>query len=205
MGAYEWGDGLREVTRANLSAFPRQASRLDARRAAVAITLLAGPGGEAVLPLFRRSAALARHAGQMGLPGGRFETGEDATAAARRELEEELGVREGPDAVVGELDDFETRSGFVITPVVIWSSAAVGDLRPGVDGEIAQLHVLTLGALAAAAASAPDGTSEAFSLRFAFGNVYAPTAAMLFQFNEVALGGRLVRVRDFYQPPFTWR
>lgn len=196
---------MREVTRANLTAFPREASRLRTRWAAVAITLLAGPGGEAVLPLFLRSAALARHAGQMGLPGGRFEAGETAAAAALRELEEELGIREDPDAVLGELDDFETRSGFVITPVVIWSSAALEDLRPGVDGEIARLYLLRLGELSAAAASAAEGTSEGFSLRFAFGNVYAPTAAMLFQFNEVALGGREVRVRDFYQPPLTWR
>ncbi len=189
----------------NLSSFERVASAGGGRRAAVAMTVLGTPKGEAVLPLFLRSAGLGRHAGQMGLPGGRLEPGEDAAAAARRELEEELGVATAAADVLGLLDDFETRSGFAITPVVVWCTADVGELRPSAGGEIDRLYVISLGELAEAAGAAGAGPSEQFSLPFAFGTVYAPTAAMLFQFNEVAVGGRSVRVHDFYQPPFTWR
>jgi len=171
----------------------------------VAITLLRGPGGQAVFPLFQRSARLGRHAGQMGLPGGRVEADESAEAAALRELEEELGVGTAACEVLGSLDDFETRSGFVITPVVAWCTAPVESLRPEPDGEIAHLYVLALSELEAAAAGTDAGGSEAFSLRFGFGSVYAPTAAMLFQFREAALLGRPTRVAGFYQPPFTWR
>ena len=197
--------GLLVRVHANLSAFPRLASESGHRRAAVAITLLHGPGGEAAFPLFLRSLRLGRHAGQMGLPGGRLEPGEDAAAAALRELAEELGVNAGDCEVLGLLDDFETRSEFVITPVVACCRAPAESLRPEPDGEIAQLYVVPLTELEVAAAAAAAGTSDQFSLRFSFGRMFAPTAALLFQFREVALWGRPTRVGDFYQPPFTWR
>ncbi len=157
------------------------------------------------LPLFLRHRDLARHAGQMGLPGGRCEEGENASAAALRELEEELGVSAGQESILGRLDDFETRSGWVITPVVVWTDAAAGDLRHVPGGEVARLFVITLSELCRAVAAAEPGTSTGFSLPFAWGTVYAPTAAILYQFHEVAVAGRPVRVNDFYQPPFTWR
>ena len=46
-----------------------------------------------------------RHAGQWALPGGRVDPGETALDAALRELDEELGIRVGPESVVGWLDD----------------------------------------------------------------------------------------------------
>jgi 8-oxo-dGTP pyrophosphatase MutT (NUDIX family) len=198
-----WTPELRDRVRGRLAEFTRRRSEGGLRRAAVAITLLRGGGGEAAFPVFLRHAALSRHAGQMGLPGGRLETGEGESEAARRELQEELGIEAGPDAVLGALDDFETRSGFAITPVVLWSEAPLSSLRPG--SEIDRLYVLSLDQLAGAVAAAPDGRSSRFCLGFPWGSVYAPTAAMLYQFSEVALGGREARVLDFYQPPFTWR
>lgn len=55
-------------------------------------------------------------------------SGETPEAAALRELAEEIGLSLPPEHVLGCLDDFPTRSGFVITPVVVWGS---GDaLRP---------------------------------------------------------------------------
>ncbi|TMF19602.1 MAG: NUDIX domain-containing protein, partial [Chloroflexi bacterium] len=57
---------------------------------------------------------MRRHAGQMALPGGSLQIGEDAEDCALRELEEELGLTLTKDNVLGRLDDFDTRSGFTI-------------------------------------------------------------------------------------------
>ena len=200
----DWSPRLRERVRANLAAFSRSGSSSAAARAAVAVVLLRGEGGEASVPLLLRGAGLRRHAGQMGLPGGRLDDGEDAPTAALRELHEELGVVADRESILGALDDFETRSGFVITPLVLWSDAQASDLRPAAV-EIERLFVPSLQEFLAAAAAAHPGASDGFCLPFSWGNVYAPTAAMLYQFCEVAIGGRSVRVNDFYQPPFTWR
>lgn len=56
-----------------------------------------------------------RHAGQWALPGGKLDEGETAVDAALRELQEELGLQLTPDHVLGLLDDYTTRSGFVMT------------------------------------------------------------------------------------------
>ena len=91
------------------------------RPAAVALVLLPDDEGRACFVLTRRAARLSAHAGQWALPGGRLDPGETAEEAARRELHEEVGLDLGPDAVLGALDDYPTRSGFVITPVVLWA------------------------------------------------------------------------------------
>ena len=71
--------------------------------------------------LTRRAASLRSHSAKWALPGGRCDEGESAVAAALRELEEELGLRLSADDVLGMLDDYPTRSGYLITPVVIWA------------------------------------------------------------------------------------
>ena len=160
--------------------------------------------GEASIPLLLRPAGLASHPGQFALPGGKLHSGESAEAGALRELSEELGLVAGGDAILGRLDDFDTRSGFTITPVVMWSRAAVAELRPS-PAEVAELFLLKLANLRSAVGRAKPGTSRAFCLELPWGPVYAPTAAMLYQFSEVALDGRATRVNDFYQPPFARR
>ena len=140
----------------------------------------------------------------MALPGGKLDRGEVADAAALRELHEELGLAVARDEVLGSLDDFDTRSGFTITPVVIWSDSPAADLDPS-PNEVARVYLLNLPDLRSAVASAKRGTSRAFCLELPWGSVYAPTAAILYQFSEVALEGRPTRVNDFYQPPFARR
>ena len=98
-----------------------------------------GPG----VLLTRRTSKLRDHPGQFALPGGSVDPGEDAVTAARRELDEELGLALGPDAVLGLLDDYPTRSGFVITPVVMAGPGAVADLVPSPD-EVSELFHITL-------------------------------------------------------------
>lgn len=84
---------------------------------------------------------------------GKLHSGELAEAGAIRELSEELGLFVGNDAVIGLLDDYDTRSGFTITPVVMWSSAAATDLKPS-GGEVAELFLLKLADLRSAVGGA---------------------------------------------------
>lgn len=170
-------------------------------RAGVAIVVM-DADGEPAVPIFQRTADMRRHAGQMALPGGKVNEGETVEACAMRELHEELGLEVSEHDTIGRLDDFETRSGFAITPIVFWSGAAASSLRPS-PSEVQQLVVVRLRDLERAVARAER--DERFSLRLPEVEVFAPTAAMLYQFSEVALGGRVVRVADFYQPPFTHR
>ena len=170
----------------------------------MAVALLVDSSGEPCVPIFQRSSDMRRHAGQMALPGGKLHEGEDAAGGALRELEEELGLRLDNDSVMGRLDDFDTRSGFTISPVVVWSGSDVRDLRPS-KTEVARLFPVPLSVLREASAEAHPGPSQLFSLLLPGVQVFAPTAAILYQFSEVGLEGREVRVADFYQPPWTHR
>jgi 8-oxo-dGTP pyrophosphatase MutT (NUDIX family) len=194
---------LRESIADNLRRFTPRESSAAAIAAAVAIVLLRDGDGLAI-PIFQRPSTMARHAGQMALPGGKTHAGESPARCALRELHEELGLVAAEADILGRLDDFHTRSGFSITPVVVWSGFGVTDIRPSPQ-EVHRLFVVRTTHLREAVAGAGAGVSEAFSLRLNSVNVYAPTAAILYQFSEVALDGRQVRVHDFYQPPFTHR
>ncbi|MCW2667563.1 MAG: MutT/nudix family protein, partial [Frankiales bacterium] len=114
-------DPSRASITARLADFPRTEASLEGRKAAaVAVALVEDDGGVGVL-LTRRAARMRAHAGQWALPGGRTDGGESSVDAARREMHEELGVLVAADAVLGLLDDYPTRSGYVITPVVLWA------------------------------------------------------------------------------------
>ena len=95
------------------------------KRAAVAIALTKADGsnGTALL-LTLRAAGLRSHSSQWALPGGRCDDGETQVMAALRELHEELGLELGADDVLGLLDDYPTRSGYLITPVVVWAGTS---------------------------------------------------------------------------------
>lgn len=162
---------------------------------------------DAALILTRRATHLRRHAGQWALPGGRLDPGETPEQSALRELHEEVGLSLGPEAILGRLDDFTTRSGFVMTPVVIWGGAA-RDLQPD-PGEVASIHRIPLRELLREDAPRlePQEGSEQPVLRMPIGDgsIATPTAALLFQFREVLLCDRDTRVDHFEQPHFAWR
>lgn len=168
---------------------------------------MVGVAGGASLLLCRRALGMRRHAGQWALPGGRLEPGEDPLTAALRELDEELGLRLGPDDVVGWLDDYATRSGFVISPVVLWGG---GDpvLAPDPD-EVFAAYRIGLHALRDCAPrliEAFGGSGPILQLPLGNDLIHAPTGAILFQFREVALHGRAgERVDRFEEPAFAWR
>lgn len=166
-----------------------------------------GVAGGAAFLLCRRASRLNRHAGQWALPGGRIDAGETALDAALRELDEELGLRLGSDSVLGWLDDYPTRSDYVISPVVLWAGADP-DLRPAPE-EVLAVYRIGLHALR-------DGEpreiripeSDRPVLQIPLGNdlIHAPTGAVLHQFALIALHGRPgERVDHYEQPVFAWR
>jgi 8-oxo-dGTP pyrophosphatase MutT (NUDIX family) len=180
------------------------AERPDLKVAAVAITLVETAGDTAFL-LTRRAATLRGHAGQWALPGGRAEPGEAPGETARRELAEELGLVLGPDAELGLLDDYPTRSGYVITPVVLWGGADP-ELVPN-PAEVGELHRVPLAAIDVEPRflTIPESDAPVIQLPLFDRYVHAPTGAVLHQFREVVLRGRATRVAHLEQPVFAWR
>jgi 8-oxo-dGTP pyrophosphatase MutT (NUDIX family) len=180
----------------------RPADRPDLKSASVAIVLV--EEGPAFL-LTRRATTLRGHAGQWALPGGRTEPGETYGAAARRELAEELGLVLGEDAELGLLDDYPTRSGYVITPVVLWAGA-VAALHPN-PAEVSELHRVPLEAIDVEPRflTIPESDAPVIQLPLFGRFVHAPTGAVLHQFREVVMHGRATRVAHLEQPVFAWR
>ncbi|CAN5653521.1 CoA pyrophosphatase [soil metagenome] len=165
-------------------------------------------GGAAFL-LCLRAATLRNHGGQFALPGGRVEPGESAEQTARRELAEELGLTLGADAVLGRLDDYVTRSGFIITPVVLWVEAGADVVQPD-PAEVAFVHRVGLHELQRADSprfvSIPESDRPVVQLPIGRNLIHAPTGAVLLQFRWVALEGHTDRrVNDLEQPVFAWK
>ena len=150
---------------------------------------------------------LNRHASQWALPGGRLDPGETPVDAALRETDEEIGVRLPESAVLGLLDDYPTRSGYVITPVVVWGGPGV-ELRPD-PGEVLAAYRIGLHELvrhdSPRFVSIPESDRPVVQVPLGGDLIHAPTGAVLVQFRWVGLDGRLhERVVDFEQPVFAW-
>jgi len=191
------------------------------RRAAVALVVAeAGYGAgvhglpqherwcdDAALVLTRRAGELRSHAGQWALPGGRIDPGETPEDAARRELAEEVGLRLAAEDVLGRLDDYATRSGYCITPVVLWGGAARA-MAPN-PAEVQSIHRIAVRELLREDAPMLETIAETPRpvLRMPVGDswIAAPTAAVLYQFREVCILGHATRVAHFDQPLFAWR
>lgn len=175
---------------------------------------------EPALLLTRRSAALKRHAGQWALPGGRLDKNESTFEAAVRETQEEIGLTLDESCFLGRLDDYVTRSGYVMTPLVFWSPDARSMLAN--PDEVASIHRIPASELLRKDApmldfnelddvsntentdnTAPSGPV----LRMPVGDAWiaAPTAALLYQFREVCLLDKPTRVAHFEQPRFAWK
>jgi 8-oxo-dGTP pyrophosphatase MutT (NUDIX family) len=83
------------------------------------IILLYEEHGILQFPLIKRQEYVGAHSGQVSLPGGKAEAGEDALDAALRECEEEIGIKPDRAEVLGKLSDFFVMpSNFIVTPVI---------------------------------------------------------------------------------------
>jgi 8-oxo-dGTP pyrophosphatase MutT (NUDIX family) len=178
------------------------------KRAAVAVALVAAgdASGATALLLTRRAADLRTHGSQWALPGGRCDAGETPAEAALRELHEEVGLKLAPDAVLGLLDDYPTRSGYLITPVVVWAAThAPLSLNPA---EVASVHRIALSDIEREDAFdftlIPESDRRVIRFHLAGQMIHAPTAALIYQFREI-LAGRATRVAELEQPVFAWK
>ncbi len=208
---YTFSPELRERLLRNLARFDLlPLTREGLRMAAVTVVVTAHPeADQACILLTRRPSGLRRHAGQFALPGGRLDDGESHAEAALRELQEELGLSLGQSAILGRLDDYPTRSGFAITPFVVWAEPPL-DVRPDPEEVARVFHIPFLDLDSPEIPLLEDQADHEHPVLSAplasIGNrVFAPTAAMLYQFREVAMNGRPTRVAHFDQPAFAWR
>jgi 8-oxo-dGTP pyrophosphatase MutT (NUDIX family) len=212
---------LRESIAQRLRGFTLQAITGHTRRAAAVAIAVCEEGFGADLPglprhaqwqtqaallLTRRSALLRRHAGQWALPGGGIDAGESPEAAALRELHEEIGLQLDERHILGRLDDYETRSGFVITPIVVWAGAARELLAN--PAEVASIHHIPITEFmredAPMLEPGPDNARPVLRMPVGDDWIAAPTAALLYQFRELCIAGRATRVGHFDQPAFAW-
>ena len=217
-------NALRQLLADRLAAWPRHApDEAGLKRAAVALVVtdegtgadlegVSGPpltghwSSRAALILTKRAAHLRRHAGQWALPGGRIDNDETPEQTALRELAEEVGLHLTQADVLGRLDTFITRSGFAMTPVVVWAGEA--RLLVPDPAEVASIHRIPVTEFLRADAPILEVLegSEHPVLKMPLGDnwIAAPTAALLYQFREVCLLGRATRVAHFEQPKFAW-
>ncbi|MBR1145619.1 CoA pyrophosphatase [Bradyrhizobium sp. AUGA SZCCT0431] len=203
-----------DATRRNIAELVAAFSRMPAdepepalKRAAVVIALTESENGaETAFLLTRRAAGLRSHSAQWALPGGRCDPGETQVQSALRELHEELGLELGEGDVLGLLDDYPTRSGYLITPVVVWVSTKAA-MVPN-PAEVASVHRIALDEIEQQGAFSftgiPESTRRVIRFRLAGQHIHAPTAALIYQFREV-LAGRNTRVAELEQPVFAWK
>ena len=136
-----------------------------------------------------------------------MDLGETAAEAALRELDEEVGASLEPDRLLGSLDDYETQSGFIISPYVAWGRDE--ELTPNPE-EVARIYRVPLSDCARPDALINtrffgDEPIPALSLDSVGTLIYPPTAAILHQFVELAVHGRRTSVDHLPQPAFAWK
>ncbi|MCP3989305.1 MAG: CoA pyrophosphatase [Actinomycetia bacterium] len=166
-----------------------------------------GTAGGAAILLTRRGSRLNAHANQWAFPGGRVDSGETPLEAAFREIEEEVNLTLTTVDLIGQLDDYPTRSGYVITPYVFWAGhGAEPEPNPG---EVASVHRVSIRELtrhdSPRFVSIPESNRPVVQLPIGSNLIHAPTGAIIYQFRAVAYDGTPTRVDELEQPVFAWK
>lgn len=166
-----------------------------------------GTAGGAAFLLTRRASRMNNHPGQWAFPGGRIDDGETALEAAIRECGEEIGLTLTADHLLGQLDDYPTRSGYVITPFVFWAGAHAEPVAN--PGEVASIHRIALTEVirddSPRFVNIPESDRPVIQLPIGGDLIHAPTGAVIYQFRRVAYDGVTERVDEYEQPVFAWR
>lgn len=189
-----------------IRAFPRLEQQ-GARRAAVALAIVPTPEGHGLV-LTERTRTMRHHAGQYALPGGLSEPGEDSVTTALRETHEEIGVPVQEWTVLGQLDDYVTARGTVISPVVMSAQRALAFTAS--PDEVESIILIPIDQPRAAMEWVPGdlqpfdrpGAEAAKAITVNGHMLFAPTGAVVFQFLELWEHGRVVRVHDIGEPVF---
>lgn len=217
-----YSENLLNHIRANLKRFVRNSQTTEGlKEAAVAITVVdihhdpkihditysASWTDHAAIILTKRAPNLRNHPGQWALPGGRIDSGESPEETVLRELEEEVGLTLDADRIIGRLDDYGTRSGFNIKPIVVWGGEkAILTANPG---EVKSIHRIPLAEFmredAPTLHKIPESDQPVLFMPVGNTCIAAPTAAILYQFREVAILGNDKRVDHYEQPYFAWK
>ena len=206
---FPYTEDIRRRFTGHLNTFERRAhSGGGLKHAAVSMTLVDDGTGQTAFVLTRRAPRLSSHAGQKALPGGRVDPGETPKQAGLRELAEEINLHLKEDAVMGLLDDYPTRSGYVITPMVVWAGTDV-EFFPNSD-EVAEIMLIRLTDLIRPDSpefeTIPESNRPVLKVRFGDDNAHAPTAAVIHQFYEIVMRGRKnIRVDHMEQALFAWK
>ncbi len=166
-----------------------------------------GTAGGAAILLTRRGSHMSAHARQWALPGGRIDGGETPLEAALREIHEEVGLRLDTTSLLGRLDDYPTRSGYVMSPFVFWAG---DDAEPVANpDEVASIHRISIRELARPDSprfvEIPESPRPVIQVPIGGDLIHAPTGAIMYQFRAVAYDGDDTRVDEFEQPVFAWK
>ena len=165
-----------------------------------------GTAGGASLLLTRRGGHLSTHARQWAFPGGRVDAEETPLEAAMREAEEEVGLSLSQSDLLGRLDDYPTRSGYVMFLYVFWVEGQ--DPAPNL-AEVASVHCIGFHELlrpdSPRFVEIPESDRPVVQIPIGGDLIHAPTGAIIYQFRAVGLEGRATRVDGLEQPVFAWK
>lgn len=162
-------------------------------------------GGAAVL-LTRRGGHLSAHARQWAFPGGRIDEGESPFEAAVREANEEVALNLDESHLIGRLDDYPTRSGYVMSSFVFWVPNQDPVANPD---EVASVHRVGLHQLlrddSPRFVTIEESDRPVVQVPIGGDLIHAPTGAILYQLRAVGLDGMATRVDELEQPVFAWK